>query len=60
MNKKKNIICTILFAIVIFSAWVSTFFIENEYCALYEIIAPWICGVWIGERIGKFYEWLSK
>lgn len=60
MNTKKKIICTVLFGVVILAVWVSTFFIENEYFSLYELIAPWICGAWMGERVIKFYEWLSK
>lgn len=60
MNTKKKIICTILFAVVVFAVWASTLFIENEYCSLYEIIAPWMCGALIGDYIIKFYKWLSK
>lgn len=60
MNTKKNIICTVLFGIVVCTLFVATYFIENEHMSLYDLIAPWICGIWIGERIGKFYDWLSK
>lgn len=59
MNKKKSIVCTTLFAIIIISVYVSTMFIKSHFgFSLYEVVAPIICGLWIGERIKKFYSWL--
>ena len=60
MSKKKAIICTILFGIVILAIATATLFIKGNEFTLFEIISPSICGVWCGERIGKFYDWLTK
>ncbi len=60
MSKKKAIICTILFGIIIFAIATATCFIKGNELTLFEIISPSICGLWCGECIGKFYEWLTK
>ena len=59
MNKKKSIVCTILFAIIVVGAYLSTMFIKSHFgFSLYEVVAPIICGIWLAERIKKFYSWL--
>ena len=61
MNKKKSIVCTILFAVIIVGAYVGTIFIKSHFgFSLYEIVAPVISSFWICERIEKFYSWLIK
>lgn len=62
MSKKKAIVCTILFGIIIFAIGTATFFIKNDEYGfrLFDLISPTICGVWCGERIGKFHDWLTK
>ncbi len=60
MKKSRKIVCTILFAVILFGAFIATYFIENEYFSLYELIAPWICGAWLGSCVEKFYLWLDK
>ena len=60
MKKGKKIICTILFAVILYGIFIATFFIENEHFSLYELIAPLICGAWISDCVGKFYLWLDK
>lgn len=62
MSKKKAIVCTILFGIIIFAIAIVTCFIKSdEYgFTLFEILSPSICGLWCGERVGKFYDWLTK
>lgn len=62
MSKKKIIVCTILFGIVIFSLFIVTMLIKNkEYgFTLFEIISPTICGLWVCERIKNFHNWLTK
>lgn len=62
MDKKKNIICTILFGIILFSLLIVTMLIKNEEYGftLFEIISPTICGFWVIECIEKFYNWLKK
>jgi hypothetical protein len=62
MSKKKAIICTILFGIIVLTIATATLFIKNdEYgFTLFDIISPTICGLWCGECIIKFYDWLTK
>jgi hypothetical protein len=61
MNKKKALVCTILFTIVLFVLIHCTFMIKNHWGdSLYSLISSCICWVWIGERIVKFYDWLIK
>lgn len=59
MKKKKSIVCTILFAIIIVGSYVGTIFIKSHFgFSLYDIVAPIISGFWLSERIRKFYSWL--
>ena len=60
MKKSKKIICTILFTVILYVVLIATYFIKSEYFSLYELIAPWICGAWIYDRVMKFYNWLDK
>lgn len=61
MNKKKAVICTILFSVILFSVFIGAFLIESHYgFTLFDVIAPCIAGSWSGEQIKKFYNWLIK
>ena len=60
MSKKKAVMCTILFAIVIWTIWIVTHLIKNEYGSLYDIIAPWVVGLWMCDKTSQFYNWLMK
>lgn len=60
MNKKKAIVCTILFSIVIVGSVLATIFIRNDDISLYQIVTGGITSVWLGERISNFYKWLIK
>lgn len=61
MNKKKAVICSILLGVVLFAIFVATLLIEGRYgFTLFDVIAPWIAGVYMGEKIKKFYNWLLK
>ena len=59
MDKKKAIVCTILFSVVVFGAFISTFLITSKYgFSVFNIIAPWICGDWVVKKVETFYKWL--
>lgn len=61
MSKKKAIICTILFAIVICAVFFSTFFIgKDSEIKLWAVITCCVTGNWIANCIMKFYDWLTK
>jgi hypothetical protein len=61
MDKKKAVICTILFSIVMLALYVSLFFIKNKSgVGLWQPMTCCITGLWMGERITKFYNWLTK
>ena len=61
MDKKKAIVCTILFAIVIITIVIGSYFIKKDSgsCLGYHISAC-ISGLWIADKIEKFYKWLIK
>lgn len=59
MDKKKAVVCTVLFVIVVFGIFVATFFLKNEYGdSLFDVIAPCICGAWMAGKTKTFYNWL--
>lgn len=61
MNKKKAVICTTLFSVVMLAMYVSMFFIKNKSgVGLWQPATCCITGLWMGERIKKFYDWLIK
>ena len=60
MNKRKAIICTLLFAVVLIGTIIGTMFIESKYINLYELLANYAVMVWAYNQIGKFYNWLVK
>lgn len=62
MNKKKAIICTILYAVVLVGVLTASLFIKNEEygISLYQIVAYAIANAWFGCTIEKFYNWLTK
>lgn len=61
MNKKKVIVCTSMFIVIVVGAFIGSIFIKSVFgFSLYDIIAPVICAFWISERSKKFYNWLQN
>lgn len=62
MRKKKAVVCTILYAIVITVVLTASFFIKSAVngISLYQLIVSAIGNMWIGNSVAKFYEWLRK
>ena len=62
MGKKKAVICTILYVVVLVVILTASFFIKNEEhgISLYQIIMYTIANMWIGSSVEKFYKWLTK
>ena len=61
MNKKKIVVCTILFSVVLIGSIVSTIFVKyGDGFSLYDLVTSGITTVWVCERIEKFYNWLKK
>lgn len=61
MDKKKAIICTILYVVVLIGIMAGSLMIKNEYgISLYNIITGVIANIWIGCSVEKFYKWLRN
>ena len=62
MRKKKAVVCTILYAIVITVVLTASFFIKSAVngISLYQLIVSMIGNMWIGNSVAKFYELLRK
>lgn len=62
MDKKKAIVYTILFAIIIISITTAMIFIKphGSEISLLHAFSPFFVGLWIGDIIKKFYKWVSK
>lgn len=61
MNKKKAVVCTILFSIVFFAVIVSTIFIKTfDGGRLFYIIGSFTTSMWMGDCVKKFYSWLMN
>ena len=62
MSKKKAVICTIMFAIMVVGIGIAFMFVKpyGSEMSLFHVFCPIIVGQWLGERIGKFYDWLRK
>ena len=62
MDKKKAIVCTILFAIIIIGVTTAMIFIKphGSEISLLHVFSPFFVGLWIGDIIEKFYKWISK
>lgn len=60
MNKKKAVICTIMFAIIFFAVIISTLFIKtyDEEFRLFYLIGGMTTSMWMGDCTKKFYNWL--
>ena len=62
MDKKKAVICTILYVIVISVIMTVSWFVRNEELgiSLYQLIVGVIANMCLGNSVAKFYEWLRK
>ena len=62
MTKKKAVICTIMFAIMVAGICIAFMLVKpyKSEMSLFHAFCPMIVGRWLGERIGKFYDWLRK
>lgn len=62
MSKKKAVICTILYVIVITVVLTASFFIKSVVngISLYQLIVGAIGNMWLGSSVAKFYDWLRK
>lgn len=62
MDKKKAVICTILYVIVISVIMTVSWFVRNEELgiSLYQLIVGIIANMYLGNSVVKFYEWLTK
>ena len=60
MEKKKAIVCAVLYAIVIIGALTCSFFVKNDEfgLSLYQLITGCIANAWLGCSVKKFYDWL--
>lgn len=62
MSKKKAVVCTILYVIVITVVLTVSWFVKSHVngISLYQLIMCTIGSMWIGTSVMKFYEWLRK
>lgn len=61
MDRKKLIVCTVLFAIVVIGIAVGAYFITDEDgFSLGYIVSAIISGIWLSKKIMEFYVWLTK
>ena len=62
MNKRKAIICTILYIIVVTVALTALRFAESPINGinLYQLVMCVIGSIWVCASVIKFYEWLVK
>lgn len=61
MNKRKAIMCTTLFVIVLTVVLIGSSFVKTHYeFSLYDIIIVVSAHLWIAGHIEKFYKWLIK
>ncbi len=60
MEKKKAVICTILFAIVIVVIAICSLMIRSEdgSLSLFTLLSYTITGGWLSDCVHKFYKWL--
>ena len=65
MNKKKAKVCTVLFAIILYSIIIASMFIGVEFengqiYPLFRAISAFVTGSWSVKKIEQFYHWLNK
>jgi hypothetical protein len=61
MSKKKASICTMLFAIVLFTLFFGTWFVKSPSgLRLFDLVTGTFSVWWLFERIEKFKHWLLK
>ena len=59
MDKKKAIVCTVLFGVIVLGTFISTLLIKSKYgFSIFDVISPCICGAWAGGKVRAFYKWL--
>lgn len=62
MDKKKAIVCTILYVIALTSILTASWFVKSKIAEinLYQLIMCAIGSIWVGNSVVKFYDWLIK
>ena len=62
MGKKKAVICTILYVLILTIILTASFFVKSELngITLYQLIVSVIGNMWLGNSVVKFYEWLMR
>ncbi len=62
MSKKKAIVCTVLYVVMLVGVLTASFFIKNdEYgISLYQLIMSVVANICIGSSVEKFYKWLTE
>jgi hypothetical protein len=62
MNKKRTIVYTILFAIVIVGIAITMMYIKpyGGEVSLFHAFSPYFVGLWIGDLIGRFYRRINE
>ena len=62
MNQRKVFVCQLLFLIVLFSLFFSTWFVKTaiDGFRLFDIVTSTISILWLVERVEKFGKWLQK
>lgn len=61
MSKKKAIVCTMLFGIIIFVALAVLLIVQEETGRdVYQTATSCVTGWWLYNRMDDFYEWLLK
>lgn len=62
MDKKKAIVCAILYVIALTSILTASWFVKSKIVEinLYQLIMCTIGSIWVGNSVVKFYDWLIK
>lgn len=62
MNKKKASILTIILTIIIFGIFIVLMIVKpyGGKVSLFHAFSPFLVGLWLAERIVKFYDWLIR
>lgn len=61
MNKKKAIVCTVLFAVVLIGVIIGSMFVNSVFdFTLYDIIANAVFAMWTCKQIKSFHNWMYE